>query len=147
MTRGEVKNHVSISRSLYVLVLLEPRFALQVVNADAKPRRRAFCDEPGLPLPCDQKTIARGEATLPDGDRDVVRRVDEQVVLAELLQQRAKQDGLVAAIRLARHQDFIRSFQQLEIVSRLALVVLDLARDEIEYTLHARLARTFGVRR
>ena len=77
--RGEVKNHVPVSGPLDVLELLEPRLFTHPVNADAEAGDGALGDEPRLPLPFEREAVARGEAALPDCDRDVVRRIDEQV--------------------------------------------------------------------
>ena len=94
----QVKDYVSVPRPLNVLELLKSRLFLQVVDADAEPRRGAFGDEPDLSLPAEKETVARGKSTLLHGYRDVVGRVDEQVVFTELFEQRAEQDGFIAAV-------------------------------------------------
>src|SRR4029078_11161744 len=143
---GQIKNYVSVSRSLNVLELLKSRLLLQVVHADAESRRCPFGNDPDLSLPRQKETITRGKATLLHSHRDVVGRVHEQIVFTKLLQQRAEQDCLVATVRLSRHKHLVWPLQQLKIVRRLAQVVFDLARDEIEHTVRAGLARPFSVR-
>src|SRR5215207_6206149 len=129
-----------------MLESLEPRLFLNAVNAYSETRCGPFGDEPDLSLPGEIETVARRKVTLLHSHRDVVGRVDEQIVFTKLLQQRAEKDGLVAAIRLSRHQHLIRPLQQLEIVSGGAHVIFDLARNEIQHPLHAGLARTFSIR-
>src|SRR5689334_12547895 len=100
-----------------------------MVYAYAKAGRCSLRDDPRLPFPIEREAVVRREVALPYGHSDVLWKIDEDVVLAELLKQRAEQDGLVATVRLPRHQDLVRPLQQLKVVGGLALVVSDFARD------------------
>ena len=84
---GQIKNDVAIFGTLYVLELLEPRLFMHAIDADTKTRRRAFGDQPDLSLPGEKETVARRKATLLHRYRDVVGRVNEEVVFTELFQQ------------------------------------------------------------